>query len=105
VRRYSLYSLAGRFSSEFLQQVRQSDQIFVSKEGSSSRNLNERIDSSDIRAACQNRTQLPLGVVKVHPILTPVVAVFQQLKLAPEQGMEGMGYAEMFLGTVLMRCI
>jgi len=105
VRHYSLYSLAGRSSSEFLQQVRQSDQIFVSEEGSSSRNLNERVDSSDIRAARQNRTQLPLGVVKVHPILTPVVAVFQQLKLAPEQRMEGMGYAEMLLRTAVMRCI
>jgi hypothetical protein len=41
--------------------------------------------------------------VEVHPILTPVVAVFQQLKLAPEQRMERMGYAEMFLRTALMR--
>jgi hypothetical protein len=105
MRRYLLYSLAGRSSSEFLQQVRQSDQIFVSKEASSSRNLNEGIHSSDISAARQNRTQLPLGVVKVHPILAPVVAVFQQLKLALEQWMEGMGYAEMFLGTALMWCI
>jgi transposase len=37
--------------------------------------------------------------------LAPVVAVFQQLKLAPEQRMERMGYAEMSLRTALMRCI
>ena len=43
--------------------------------------------------------------MKVHPILAPVVTVFQQLKLAPEQWMEGMGYVEMFLRTTLMRCI
>jgi hypothetical protein len=93
-----------RSSSQSLQQVCQSNQVFVSKEGSSRRKLDERIDSSDIRTARQNRTQLAFGIVEVHAILAPVVAVFQQLKLAPEQRMEWMDYAEMFLRSALTRC-
>jgi hypothetical protein len=84
MRRYFLYSLARHPSSESLQQVCQPDQVFVAKEGSSSGNLDERIEPSGIRTARQNRTQLAFGVVKVHAILAPVVAVFEQLKLAPE---------------------
>jgi hypothetical protein len=93
-----------RSSSESLQQVCQSHQVFVAKEGSSRRKLDEWIDSSDIRTVRQNRTQLAFGVVEVHAILTPVVAVFQQLKLAPEQWMKRMGYTEMFLRTAFLRC-
>ena len=104
MRRYFLYSPARRPSSESLQQVCQSDQVFVAKKGSSSGKLDERIEPSGICTARQNRTQLAFGVVKVHPILTPVVAVFQQLKLSPEQRMERMGYPEMSLRTALMRC-
>jgi hypothetical protein len=104
MRRYLVYSYAGRFSSDPLQQVCQPDQVFVAKEGSSCGNLNEWIDPSDIRAARQNRPQPASIIVEVHAILTPVVAVFQQLKFASEQRMEGMGYTEMFLWTTLLRC-
>jgi hypothetical protein len=104
IRRYFLYSAAGCSSSELLQQIRQSDQVFISKDGSSGGNLHERIDSSSIRAARQNRMDLAFGVVKVHAILTPIVAVFHQFELPPEQRMKRMGYAEVFLRTALMRC-
>src|SRR5438105_9315268 len=57
--------------------------VFVSKEGSSIRKLDERIDSPDIRTARQNRTRLAFGIVEVHAILAPVVPVFHQFKLAP----------------------
>jgi len=104
MRRYFLYRLAPCFSSEPLQQVRQSDQVFVSKQGSSSGDLNERIDSSGIRAARQNRLELAFSVVEVHAILAPVVAVFHQFELPPEQRMKRMGYAEVFLRAALTRC-
>jgi hypothetical protein len=93
-----------RSSSESLQQVCQSHQVFVAKEGSSRRKLDERIGSSDIRTARQNRTQLAFGLVEVHAILAPVVTVFQQLKLALEQWMERMGYMDMFLRTGFLQC-
>jgi hypothetical protein len=104
MRRYSLYSSARRPSSEFLQQVGQSDQIFVSKEGSSSGNLHERIDSSGIRTTRQNRLQPAFGVAEVHAILAPIIAVFHQFELLSEQGMKLMGYTETFLCIVRMRC-
>jgi len=104
MRRYFLYNLARRSSSQSLQQVCESGQVFVSKEGSSRRNLDERIYSSGIRAARQHRLQLAFCVVKVDPIFAPVLAVIHQFELPPEQRMKRMGYAEVFLRTALTRC-
>ena len=47
----------------------------------------------------------PLASWKIDAVLTPVMAILQKLKLAPEQRMEWMGYAEMLLRTAIMRCI
>ena len=55
----------------------------------------------DIRATGENRPQLASrGGLKIHAILAPVVAILNQFELLPEQGMKGMGYAEMLLFTV-----
>jgi hypothetical protein len=48
--------------------------------------------------------QLAGGVAEVHTVLSPVVAIFNQLELTPEQGMERMGYTESFRRTGFMRC-
>jgi len=43
--------------------------------------------------------------MEVHPILTPVLSILDELELLPGQRMEGVGYAETFVRIVLMRCI
>ena len=57
-------------------QICQSDKILVTKKGSPRGDLHERIDTSRIGTARQNRLHLALGVMEVHAILAPVVAVF-----------------------------
>jgi hypothetical protein len=104
VRRYCLYTSAPPCSSKSLQQIRQSDQVFVAKEGPPGGDLYERVNASDVRTARHNRLQLALGVTEEHAILTPGLVEFDQLELATEQGMEGMRYAKMFTRTALMRC-
>ena len=90
-------------SPESLQQIRQSDQVLVAKEGSPGGDLYERIDASNIRTTRHNRLQA-LGVTEEHAILAPGLVTFDQFELATEQGMEGMRYPKMFGPTALMRC-
>lgn len=91
-------------SAESLQQIRQSDQVLVAKEGPPGGDLYERVDASDIRTARHNRLQVALGVAERYAILAPGPGVFDQLEFATEQGMEGMRYPEMFALTARMRC-
>ena len=47
---------------------------------------------------------MAFGIMVVHAILSPVLAVFDQLELLAAQRMERMRYAEVFARTALMRC-
>jgi hypothetical protein len=47
---------------------------------------------------------MTFDIVEIDAVLTPVMAILQKFKLAPEQWMKRMGYVEMFLCTVDMRC-
>ena len=87
-----------------LQQIRQSHQVFVAKEGAPGGDLYERVDAADIRAARHNRLQVALGVTEGHTILTPGFVIFDQLEFTTEQGMQGMRYPKMFALTAVMRC-
>jgi hypothetical protein len=104
VRHYSLYTAAPLCSSKSLQQICQSDQVFVAKEGAPGGDLYKRIDASDIRAARHNRLQVAIGITEGHAILTPGFVIFNQLEFLAEQGVEGMRYPKMFARTALMRC-
>jgi hypothetical protein len=88
-----------------LQQIRQSDQILVTEEASTRGYLHERVGTSCICATGQNRLQAAFSVAKIDTILTPVLAVLDQLKLTTEQRMKWMGYTESLLRTALKRCI
>lgn len=103
IRRYYLYT-ARPVSTQSRQQIRQSDQILIAKEGAPGGDLYERIDASDIRAVRHNRLQLALGATEEHAILAPGFLIFDQFEFATEQWMEGMRYPEMFRRTALMRC-
>jgi len=104
VRRYCLYTPAPPCSSKSLQQIRQSEQVFVAKEGSSGGDLYERVDASDIRAARHNGFQLAFGATEGHAIFTPGFVIFDQLEFTTEQGMEWVRDPKMFAYTALMRC-
>jgi len=104
VRRYCLYIPASPCSSKSLQQICQSDQVFVAKEGSPGSDLYEWVDASDIRATRHNRLQLALGVTEEYAILTPGLVIFDQLEFTTEQGVEGMCYPKMLSHTALMQC-
>jgi hypothetical protein len=104
LRRHCLYTSVPPCSSKPLQQIRQSDQVLVAKEGSPGGDFYERVDASDIRATRRNRLQLALGATEEHAILTPGFAIFDQLEFTTEQGMEGMRYPKMFAHTAFMRC-
>jgi hypothetical protein len=82
----ALLSLHSRIppSAESLQQIRQSDQVLVAKEGSPGGDLYERVDASDIRTARHDRLQVALRVTEKHAILTPGLVIFDQLELATE---------------------
>ena len=86
-------------------QIRQFEQIVVPEEASAGGDFHERIRSSGIRTVGQNRLQMAFRVVEIDTILAPVLAVLDQLKLAIEQRMERMGYAETPVSTALTRCI
>lgn len=95
-----------RLSLSFsLHQIRQSDQILVTEEASPRGDLHERVGASRICTTGQNRLETAFSVAKIHTILTPVLAVLDQLKLTTEQRMKRMGYTESLLHTALSRCI
>ena len=78
MRHHLVYTVS---SLKSLQQISESDQILVTKPGSSRTDLDEWIDASSIGATRQNRLQPAFGIVEVHAILTPVVPIFHQVKL------------------------
>jgi len=104
MRRYCLYTPAPPASSKSLQQIRQSDQVLVAKEGSPRGDFYEWVAASDIRTTRHNRLQVAFAVTEKHAILTPGLVIFDQLELMTEQGMKGMCYPKMFGCTALMRC-
>ena len=105
MRRYYLYTTAPPSSSNSLQQIRQPNQVLVTKEGSPGGDLYERIDPSYIRTTRHKGLQVTFIVTEKHAILTPRLVIIDQLELATGQGMKGMRHPKMFGRSALMRCI
>jgi hypothetical protein len=99
-----LYTLVPHSSSKSLDQIRQTDQNLIAEVASAGSNHHKGIDCCSVRATGQYGLQLPFGIVKVHSLFTPVVAVFDQLKVVIKQGMKWVGYSEAFRYTARMRC-
>ena len=104
MRRYCLSIPAPPCSPKSLQQIRQSDQIFVPEEASPGGDLYERVDTSDIRTARHNRLQVAFAVKEKRTILTPRLVIFDQLELVTKQRMKRMRYPKMLWRTALKRC-
>jgi hypothetical protein len=52
----------------------------------------------------RNRTQFPLGIVEIYPVLAPVAAISDQPELVTLQRMMRMDDFERRIGNVTMRC-
>ena len=91
-------------SSKVRHQVNQLEQVLEAKEASASGHCHEWIFRHHRGPTRRNGVQLPCGIVEVDPVLAPVVAVRDQLELPASQGMVRMGYLEVGIGKVTIRC-
>src|SRR5579863_7510400 len=104
MRRYSLYTVDGPESSALLHKIHQLQQIVVAEQTPSCRQYHEWIHRQHCRPARWNRAQNAAAVVEVNSILTPVVAVGDQLETLAPQRMVWMDDLKGTVGTVGMRC-
>jgi hypothetical protein len=104
MRRYYLYSTGPQPSLDFLHQVGQFQQIVVAEQTPSSGQHHKGICGQDCRPAPWNRAQNAAAVVEVDTILSPVVAVGNQLEPLASQRMVWMDDVKGTVGTVGMRC-
>jgi hypothetical protein len=91
-------------SSKLLHQIDQLEQVLEAKQASASGHCHEWIFRHHRGPTCRNGPQLICGVVEVDPVLTPVVAIRDQLELLSSQGMVRVGYLEVGIRNVTMRC-
>lgn len=104
MRRYSLYTLCTPDSPELLQQVGQLQQIVITKQTPTCSQDYEWIYWQHRRPTSWNRAQEAAAVVEVNSILSPVVAVGDQLETLAFQRMMRMYHFKSTVGTVAMRC-
>jgi hypothetical protein len=91
-------------SSKLLHHVNQLEQVLEAKEASATGHCYKWILRHHRGPTRWNGVQLPCGIVEVDPVLAPVVAIRDQLELPASQGMVRMGYLEIGIGNVTMRC-
>ena len=101
----SLHSKIPRpLSSGLLYQFGQLQQILVAKQTSPRSQRNERICRDRCGPTRWNRAQAPAAIMEVHSILTPVVAIGDQLEPLAFQRMVWMGDLKACIRMVAMRC-
>src|SRR5919197_4609161 len=91
-------------SSKLLHQIHQLEQVLEAEEASAAGHCHKWIFRRHRGPTCRNGAQLSRRVVEVDPVLTPVVAIRDQLELLASQGMVRMGYLEVGISKVTMRC-
>jgi len=104
MRRNLPYGIQPLSSSQLLHQLHQLEQVLIAKEGSAAGHRNKRIGRHGRGPARRNRAQTAFCVVKVNPILAPVMAIRDQLEPLASQRMVRMGYLEVDISNVAMRC-
>src|SRR5262245_32827758 len=104
IRRNLPYGVRPRSSSQLLHQLHQLQQVFIAKEASAAGHRNKRIGRHYRGPARRNRAQTTFYVVEVNPILAPVMAIRDQLEPLASQRMVRMGYLEVGISNVAMRC-
>jgi hypothetical protein len=79
---------------EALEEVSQSQEILHLKGCATSSQHDTGIRRHKARPGCWEGPHLIRGLVKGDTVFTPIVAIIEDLKLLPVQGMEGMGNGE-----------
>jgi hypothetical protein len=92
------------FSSKLLHQLHQLEQVLVAKEASAAGYCYKGIFRHYGGPTRRNGAQLSLAIMKVDPVLAPVVTIRDQLELLAPQRMVRMDYFEVGIGNVTMRC-
>jgi hypothetical protein len=104
MRRNLPYGSQPRSSSQLLHQLHQLQQVFIAKEASAAGHHNKRIGRHYRGPTRGNRAQTAICVVEVNSILTPVVAICDQLELLPSQRMVWVDDFKSGIAMVVMRC-
>ena len=99
-----LYGLLVVSSSKLLHQRNQLDQVLVAKKTSAARHRHKWIFRRNRGPARWKGAQPSLGVVKVDPVLAPVVAIRNQLELLASQRMVWVDDLKDSIAMVVMRC-
>jgi hypothetical protein len=74
-----------------LKEMRQSQEILHLKGCATSSQHDTGIRRHKARPGCWERPHMIRGLVKGDAVFPPIVAIIEDLKLLPVQGMEGMG--------------
>ena len=89
---------------EALVQVSQRQQAINGERAAAVRDNHERISGHDIGPPGRQREQLAVLVVQVDPVLTPVLAVRDELEVLSEQRMEQVGYPDASVPIIRIGC-
>ena len=98
----TLRVLLSRFNS--LEQLRQSEQILNTKDGSTSSKDHTGIGRGKARPSCWQNPHVIRSLVETDTILSPTVAIIEDLKLLAIQRMEGMSDGENSFRQRWRRC-
>src|SRR5438094_4729102 len=104
MRRNLPYGIPPLSSSQLLHQLHQPEQVLIAKQAPAAGHRHKRIWRHYRGPARRDRAQTAFSVVEVNPILAPVMAIRDQLELLASQWMVRMGYLEVAIGNVAMRC-
>ena len=91
-------------SSEPVDQVRYGQQAINGKRAPASRDHHKRVRRSHIGPPCWQREQLPVPIVQVDPVLTPVLPVSDELEVTPIQRMEPMRHTDTLIPIMQIGC-
>ena len=94
----------GASSSKLLHQLDQLDQILIAEKTSPAGHRHKRVWRHDRGPARGNGAQTFLGVLEIDPVLTPVVAIRDQLEALTFQRVVRMNYLEGRIRKLTMRC-
>ncbi len=90
--------------AEPIHQISERQQPGRGERAAVSRNHHERVRRHHVGPCCWQREQLPILIVQVDPVLTPVLAVGDELEVPAGQGMERVRHTDTSVSIVRIRC-
>ena len=90
--------------AEPVDQVRDGQQAIGGERAPARRDYHERVRRSRVGPCCRQREQLPVLVMEADPVLTPVLAVRDELEVLTGQRMEQVGYPDTSVPIIWIGC-